>query len=145
MCVDFYRHSFITIAIITVLNITFSKLVLKKFLMNWKSFHVNSERDIWDVENILNRDNTVCRFGIFLSWGMSMKLRLRELRREKRITQWKLAMDLDMSQNTISRYETGAHEPGINELILLADYFQVSIDYLVKRTDNPKMYKGKKD
>ncbi|MBQ3226102.1 MAG: helix-turn-helix transcriptional regulator, partial [Clostridia bacterium] len=45
------------------------------------------------------------------------------------------------TQNTISRYETGAHEPGIRELIRIADYFQVSVDYLLERTDNPKMLK----
>lgn len=48
-------------------------------------------------------------------------------------------MDLNMSQNTISRYETGERQPGITELILLADYFDVSIDYLVGRTENPNM------
>ena len=50
-----------------------------------------------------------------------------------------MAMDLNMTQNTISRYETGEREPGIRELILLADYFQVSVDYLLERTDNPTM------
>ena len=70
-----------------------------------------------------------------------MKLKLKDLRKSKNISQLKLAMDLNMSQNTISRYETGEREPGINELILFADYFDVSIDYIVGRTDNPKMQK----
>lgn len=65
-------------------------------------------------------------------------MRLKELRQQKNISQLKLSMDLNMSQNTISRYETGERKPGISELILLADYFDVSIDYLVGRTDNPK-------
>ncbi|MBQ3226633.1 MAG: helix-turn-helix transcriptional regulator [Clostridia bacterium] len=68
-------------------------------------------------------------------------MRLKEIRMSKGITQLKLAMDLDTTQNTISRYETGAHEPGIRELIRIADYFQVSVDYLLERTDNPKMLK----
>ena len=42
-------------------------------------------------------------------------------------------------QNTISRYERGEREPGIAELILIADYFHVSIDYLLERTDRPEM------
>ena len=46
-----------------------------------------------------------------------------------------MARDLHMSQNTISRYENGEREPGITELIHIADYFRVSIDYLVGRTD----------
>ena len=66
-------------------------------------------------------------------------MRLRELRRAKGISQLKLAMDLNTSQNTISRYETGEREPGINELIKLADYFHVSVDYLIGRTNNPNI------
>ena len=42
-----------------------------------------------------------------------------------------------MTQNTISRYETGEREAGYKELIAIADYFGVSIDYLLERTDNP--------
>lgn len=48
-------------------------------------------------------------------------------------------MELNMNQNTISRYENGEREPGIAELILIADYFNVSIDYLLERTDNPNI------
>ena len=66
-------------------------------------------------------------------------MRLKEIRKQRNISQLRLAMDLHMSQNTISRYETGERQPGLAELILLADYFHVSIDYLVGRTDNPKM------
>lgn len=68
-------------------------------------------------------------------------MRLKEIRKAKGISQLKLAMDLNTSQNTISRYETGEREPGINELIKIADYFNVSIDYLLERTNNPKMQK----
>lgn len=68
-------------------------------------------------------------------------MRLKEIRKKKGISQLKLAMDLNTNQNTISRYETGEREPGINELIKLADYFNVSIDYLLERTDNPKINK----
>ena len=64
-------------------------------------------------------------------------MRLKELRKAKRVSQLKLAMDLNMNQNTISRYETGEREPGINEIIKIADYFGVSIDYLLEQTDNP--------
>ena len=48
-------------------------------------------------------------------------------------------MDLHMNQNTISRYETGEREAGYAELIAIADYFDVSIDYLLERTDNPEI------
>ncbi len=68
-------------------------------------------------------------------------MRLRELRVSKGFSQLKIAMDLNMSQNTISRYETGEREPGINELVKIANYFNVSVDYLLERTDNPKINK----
>jgi transcriptional regulator with XRE-family HTH domain len=68
-------------------------------------------------------------------------VRLREIRKSKGISQLKMAMDLNMSQNTISRYETGEREPGINELIKIADYFNISIDYLLERTNNPNIQK----
>lgn len=66
-------------------------------------------------------------------------MRLKELRKARRITQLKLAMDLNLTQNTVSRYETGEREPGIAELVRLADYFHISVDYLLERTDNPEM------
>ena len=44
-----------------------------------------------------------------------------------------------MAQNTISQYETGEREAGYKELIAIADYFGVSVDYLLGRTDNPKV------
>ena len=52
-----------------------------------------------------------------------------------------LAIDLNMNQNSISRYETGEREADYTTLIAIADYFNVSIDYLLGRTDNPKMNK----
>ncbi len=66
-------------------------------------------------------------------------MRLKELRKKKGISQLRLATELNTTQNTISRYETGEREPGIDELIKIAEYFNVSVDYLIGRTDNPKM------
>lgn len=66
-------------------------------------------------------------------------MRLKELRKKRNITQLKMAMDLNMNQNTISRYENEEREAGYRELILIADYFQVSIDYLLERTENPQI------
>ena len=45
-------------------------------------------------------------------------------------------MELNVSQNTICRYETGEREAGYAMLIRIADYFDVSVDYLLGRTDN---------
>lgn len=68
-------------------------------------------------------------------------MRLNELRKSRKISQVKLAMDLNMNQNSISRYETGEREADYATLIAIADYFDVSIDYLLGRTENPKMNK----
>ena len=68
-------------------------------------------------------------------------MRLKEIRKSRGISQLKMAMDLNTNQNTISRYETGEREPGIAELIKIADYFNVSIDYLLERTDKPNIQK----
>ncbi len=67
--------------------------------------------------------------------------RLKELRKQRHLSQVCLAIELNMNQNTISRYETGEHEADYQTLIAIADYFDVSIDYLLGRTDNPKLNK----
>lgn len=65
--------------------------------------------------------------------------RLKELRKDRKISQVKLAMDLNLTQNSISRYETGEREADYDTLVAIADYFNVSVDYLLGRTDNPKI------
>ncbi len=66
-------------------------------------------------------------------------IRLKKLREQRSISQLKLAMDLGLNQNAVSRYESGAREADYRTLVQLADYFGVSIDYLLERTDNPIM------
>jgi len=61
--------------------------------------------------------------------------RLRELREAKHLNQQGLALKLSMSQPSISYYETGERKPDLDTLIILSDYFNVSIDYLVGRSD----------
>ena len=68
-------------------------------------------------------------------------MRLKALREQRKISQLKLAMDLHMNQNSISRYENGLREADYATLIKFADYFNVSIDYLLERTENPNMCK----
>ena len=65
-----------------------------------------------------------------------MEFRLKELRKKKKISQLKLALDLNMNQNTISRYENMEREADYGTLIKIADYFDVSLDFLLGRTDN---------
>lgn len=56
------------------------------------------------------------------------------------ITQLKVQMDTGISQSTISKYETGEALPTVENLILLANYYDVSLDYLMDRTSVQKRY-----
>jgi transcriptional regulator with XRE-family HTH domain len=60
-------------------------------------------------------------------------LKLKELRKEHKLTQEQISILLNVKQNTYSQYENGVREPDIDNLIKLADIFKVSIDYLVGR------------
>ena len=59
--------------------------------------------------------------------------RIKELMREQGLNQVKLAEKIGLKQNTISAWLLGKKEPCITSLWLLADYFDVDIDYLVGR------------
>lgn len=63
------------------------------------------------------------------------KERLKELRIEKQIGQVELSKTIGVSKGIISLWENGEREPGMNSLILLAQFFNVSIDYLVGLED----------
>ena len=67
-----------------------------------------------------------------------MNTRLKQLRKERGISQLKLAMDLGLNQNSVSRYENGEREADYRTLIAFADYYGVSIDYILCRSDDPK-------
>lgn len=58
--------------------------------------------------------------------------RIFSLRAQAGISQQRLADDLNLSRRAISLWETGRRTPDIQSVLLLADYFQVSLDYLVK-------------
>ena len=57
---------------------------------------------------------------------------LREIRKKRGYSQLKVAMDLSISREALSYYENGKRSPDIQMLIILSDYFDVSIDYLIK-------------
>ena len=60
---------------------------------------------------------------------------LSALRRDKNISQRKAAADLNISQALLSHYENGAREPGLGFVCRACDYYGVSADYLLCRTD----------
>ena len=56
---------------------------------------------------------------------------LREIRKKKGYTQLKVAMDLSISRKALSYYENGKRSPDLQMLLLLSQYFDVSVDYLI--------------
>lgn len=64
-----------------------------------------------------------------------MQNRIRELRQEKKITQIRLSIELEVTQETISAYETGKHLPSIRSLLKLSEIFNASLDYIMCLSD----------
>lgn len=69
---------------------------------------------------------------------MNFHVRLKELRQSNLKTQKELAEYLGITERSYQRYEAGDREPDIKGLNVLADYFKVTVDYLLGRTENPK-------
>lgn len=57
---------------------------------------------------------------------------LYKIRKAKGYSQLKVAMDLNISREALSYYENGKRSPDIQMLLLLSDYFNVSVDYLIR-------------
>ena len=72
---------------------------------------------------------------------MAYYQRLRDLREDSDMNQTKVAEYLGMSQTGYSKYEIGERDIPTQILIKLADLYGVSVDYLLGRTNNPKMNK----
>ena len=72
---------------------------------------------------------------------MNKYQRIRDLREDKDLNQTEVAKYLGMSQTGYSKYETGENDIPTAILIKLADFYNVSTDYLLGRTNNPNFYK----
>ncbi|QTL96777.1 helix-turn-helix domain-containing protein [Iocasia frigidifontis] len=64
-----------------------------------------------------------------------LKDKIKKLRNEENISQRKLAKFLNLSPSTIAMYEIGERKPDIDTLQKIADYFNISVDYLLGRTN----------
>lgn len=64
--------------------------------------------------------------------------RIRDLREDRDLNQTQVARILGMSQTGYSKYETGENDLPTSVLIKLAEFYGVSIDYILNQTDNPK-------
>lgn len=66
--------------------------------------------------------------------------RIKSLRLASSLTQKQLANILSISEVSLQRFEYGSARPSLDTLIALADYFDVSLDYLVGRSNDPDRY-----
>ena len=65
---------------------------------------------------------------------------LRKIRIERNVTQEKLGNAIDVSQQSINKYENHGIEPDIRTMTAIADYFDISVDYLIGRTEISHVY-----
>lgn len=72
---------------------------------------------------------------------MKLENNLRKLRKERKLTQIALQMQTGIEQALLSKYETGERVPPTETLIILSDFYNVSIDYILKRTEKPEINK----
>ena len=73
---------------------------------------------------------------------MSGMIGLREIRKKKGYSQLKVAMDLSISREALSFYENGKRSPDVQMLLILSDYFDVSIDYLIRGEEFSPKYRS---
>lgn len=64
-----------------------------------------------------------------------MKLRIKDMREDNDLTQKQVSQMLLCDQSLYSKYERGEREIPLKLLVVLADYYEVSVDYLIGRTD----------
>lgn len=76
-----------------------------------------------------------------MSLGDTMKNNLKLLRKSKGYTQIAVQMKTGIEQALLSKFENGERVPPTETLIKLADFYHVSIDYILCRTDNPNIQK----
>ena len=70
---------------------------------------------------------------------------LKLIRVTKDYTQLKVQMDTGISQSMLSKYESGEALPTADNLMILADYYKTSLDFLMDRTDERKPYPQKRE
>lgn len=76
-----------------------------------------------------------------MSLGDFMNNNLRKLRKKHNLSQVALQMQTGIDQALLSKFENGERIPPTETLMILADYYNVSIDYILCRTQNPVISK----
>ena len=77
---------------------------------------------------------------MFFFFFQKFSERLKELRMSKGLTMEQLGKEIETTRGTIGNFENGNKKPSLDMLIKIANYFDVSIDYLAGRTDDPELH-----
>jgi transcriptional regulator with XRE-family HTH domain len=72
-------------------------------------------------------------------WVIYVQNNLRKLRKDRHLTQVKLQMQTGIEQALLSKFENGDRVPPTETLVTLADFYNVSIDYILCRTEKPEI------
>ena len=70
-----------------------------------------------------------------------METNLKKLRQQRGLTQIALQMRTGIDQALLSKFEAGKRLPTTEALLILSEFYNVSIDYILKRTDKPEVNK----
>ncbi len=116
----------------------FVNIILMSFAyreqINYVNFLLFSFYRLWRSLNVIK---------LYRVMTMALGERLKLLRKEKNLSQRNMAKLLKMGYSTLGMYETDKRSPDYPTLHRLADFFNVSVDYLLGRTNNPDGFKGK--
>jgi len=85
----------------------------------------------------LRKFGTIYKFSVVLHMS-AFSMRLRELRAVKKVTQKHVAESIGISVRAYQHYELDEKEPTLGNINKLADFFEVTTDYLLGRSDNPQ-------
>ena len=82
----------------------------------------------------------MCLFGNVSKNMFDLRMRLVSLRRENRLSQEDLAEDLDIPRSTIASWEAGCRVPKVTHIAMLAEYYDVTVDYLLGLSEGKNTY-----
>ena len=123
------------------LNISLSLSVILLILCLIRYAIINILKDVYDISDFglseIPSDEVYC----FMKYQKNFSERLVGLRKKQKITLQTLADILEIKQPSVSAYEVGKAFPTAHNLIKIALYFNVSIDFLIGRTENPEISK----
>ena len=72
---------------------------------------------------------------------MNLYQRLKDLREDRELSQNDIANLLGTTRQQVSKWETGVQMMGVDKYVKLAEFYNVSVDYLLERTNNPNFQK----